>query len=302
MTRKDFIKKSTAAAATAGLAGCVTAVKGTNKLALLGGTPIMGDEFAKRNADMFRWPIVNDAMRKASDAVLRGCCMSGTDITKEFEAKFAEWNGTKYALACLNGTTALNTAFYAIGLKPGDEVICPSITMWASCSGVVNIGATVVFCDVRPDDLTIDPASFEAHITPRTKAVVVVHYMGAPCDMDPIMKIAKNTCLDFIKQKKRVEPLEYEIDGESVERPIPDTDVQSNPPEAVMQKERRQEVQNALLRLGEEHREILTLRYMNGLSYEQLQEVLGVGMGTVKSRLARAKKSLQNILKSGNIF
>ena len=191
MTRKDFIKKSTAAAATAGLAGCVTAVKGTNKLALLGGTPIMGDEFAKRNADMFRWPIVNDAMRKASDAVLRGCCMSGTDITKEFEAKFAEWNGTKYALACLNGTTALNTAFYAIGLKPGDEVICPSITMWASCSGVVNIGATVVFCDVRPDDLTIDPASFEAHITPRTKAVVVVHYMGAPCDMDPIMKIAK---------------------------------------------------------------------------------------------------------------
>lgn len=117
-----------------------------------------------------------------------------------------------------------------------------------------------------------------------------------------IMKIAKNTCLDFIKQKKRVEPLEYEIDGESVERPIPDTDVQSNPSEAVVLQQRRQEVQNALLRLGEEHREILTLRYMNGLSYEQLQEVLGVGMGTVKSRLARAKKSLQNILKSGNIF
>jgi RNA polymerase sigma-70 factor (ECF subfamily) len=116
------------------------------------------------------------------------------------------------------------------------------------------------------------------------------------------MKIAKNTCLDFIKQKKRVEPLEYEIDGESVERPIPDTDVQSNPSEAVVLQQRRQEVQNALLRLGEEHREILTLRYMNGLSYEQLQEVLGVGMGTVKSRLARAKKSLQNILKSGNIF
>jgi RNA polymerase sigma-70 factor (ECF subfamily) len=117
-----------------------------------------------------------------------------------------------------------------------------------------------------------------------------------------IMKIAKNTCLDFVKQKKRVEPLEYEINGESVERPIPDTDAQSNPPEAVMQKERRQEVQNALLKLSDEHREILTLRYMNGLSYEQLQEVLGVGMGTVKSRLARAKKSLQNILKSGNIF
>ena len=117
-----------------------------------------------------------------------------------------------------------------------------------------------------------------------------------------VMKIAKNTCFDFIKQKKRVEPLEYEIDGESVERPIPDTDVQSNPSEAVLQQERRQEVQKALLKLSDEHREILTLRYMNGLTYEQLQAVLSVGAGTVKSRLARAKKSLQNILKSGNIF
>lgn len=191
MTRKDFIKRGSAAAAATGIAGCMTASAGAGKLALFGGTPVMGREFAKKNADMFRWPIVNDAMRKASDDVLRGCIMSGTDITKEFEKKFAAWNGTKYALACLNGTTALNTAFYAIGLKPGDEVICPSITMWASCSGVVNIGGTVVFCDVNPDDLTIDPASFEARITPRTKAVVVVHYMGAPCDMDPIMKIAR---------------------------------------------------------------------------------------------------------------
>jgi RNA polymerase sigma-70 factor (ECF subfamily) len=120
---------------------------------------------------------------------------------------------------------------------------------------------------------------------------------------DPwVMKIAKNTCLDFVKQKKRVEPLEYEIDDESVERPIPDTDAQSNPPEAAVQAEQRQQIAKAILQLSDEHREILTLRYINGLSYEQLQEVLGVGMGTVKSRLARAKKSLQNILKSGNIF
>ena len=117
-----------------------------------------------------------------------------------------------------------------------------------------------------------------------------------------IMKIAKNTCLDFIKQKKRVEPLEYEIDGESVERPIPDTDVQSNPPDAAVQAEQRQQIAKAILQLSDEHREILTLRYMDGLSYEQLCDVLDVGMGTVKSRLARAKKSLQNILKSGNIF
>lgn len=117
-----------------------------------------------------------------------------------------------------------------------------------------------------------------------------------------VMKIAKNTCLDFIKQKKRVEPLEYEVDGETVERPIPDTDAQSNPPNAAVQAEQRQQIAKAILQLSDEHREILTLRYMNGLSYEQLCDVLDVGMGTVKSRLARAKKSLQNILKLGNIF
>ena len=199
MTRKEFLKTGTAAAAATGVAGCLTATAGADKLALLGGTPVIGKAEAAKNSQIFAWPIVNEAMRKASDAVLTGRKMSGTDVTKEFEQKFAAWNGTKYALACLNGTTALNTAFYAIGLKPGDEVICPSITMWASCSGVVNIGATVVFCDVRAEDLTIDPASFEAHITPRTKAVVVVHYMGAPCDMDPIMAIAKKHNLKVVE-------------------------------------------------------------------------------------------------------
>ena len=191
MTRKQFIKTGSAAATAAGFNGCFTATAGAGKLALLGGPPVIGKAEAATNSKVFAWPIVNEAMRKASDAILTGRKMSGTDVTKEFERKFAAWNGAKYALACLNGTTALNTAFYAIGLKPGDEVICPSITMWASCSGVVNIGGTVVFCDVKPDDLTIDPASFEAHITPRTKAVVVVHYMGAPCDMDAVMAIAR---------------------------------------------------------------------------------------------------------------
>ena len=199
MTRKEFLKTGAAVAATTWGVGGAAAVSGSGKLALLGGTPVIAQDELPKIGETFAWPVVNDAMRKASDEMLVGRRMSGTDVTKEFEKKFAAWNGTKYALACLNGTTALNTAFYAIGLKPGDEVICPSITMWASCSGVVNIGATVVFCDVKPDDLTIDPASFEAHITPRTKAVVVVHYMGAPCDMDPIMAIARKHNLKVVE-------------------------------------------------------------------------------------------------------
>ena len=171
MDRRQFIKSAAAVSAAAG-AGCITA-GGTEKLALFGGKSVISQDAATqaKRAEMFAWPIVNDAMRKASDDVLKNRAMSKTDIAKEFEAKFAEWNGAKYALCTLNGTTALNTAFWVVGVGPGDEVICPSITMWASCSGVVNIGGTVVFCDVKPDDLTVDPVSFEKHITPRTKAI-----------------------------------------------------------------------------------------------------------------------------------
>ena len=201
MDRRGFIKGSgVAAAAVVGGGACASVTGNAEKLAYLGGTPVISKEESDAiAARIFEWPIVNDAMRKASDNILSKGKMSGTDVTKEFEKKFAAWNGTKYALACLNGTTALNTAFYAIGIKPGDEVICPSITMWASCMGVVNLGGTVVFCDIKEDDLTIDPKSFEAHITPRTKAVVVVHYMGSPCDMDAVMDIAKKHNLKVVE-------------------------------------------------------------------------------------------------------
>ena len=198
MNRRTFIKTGSAAVAATAFGGYATA-GGADKLAILGGTPVLGEADAGRIRDMFAWPIVNDAMRKASDDVLVQRKMSGRDIAIEFERRFAAWNGAKYALCTPNGTSALNGAFYAVGVKPGDEVICPSITMWASCSGAVNLGATVVFCDVKPDDLTIDPKSFEERITPRTKAVVVVHYMGAPCDMDAVMAIARKHGIKVIE-------------------------------------------------------------------------------------------------------
>ena len=199
MTRKEFIKTGSAAATAAGLSGCLTATAGAGKLALLGGTPVVGAEEAKTFGPLFKWPIVNEAMRKANDRVLCDCKMSGWDIADEFEKKFAEWNGTKYASSAPNGTAALVAAFYAVGLGPGDELICPSITYWASCLGAIHLGASVVFADVKADDLTLDPASFEAHITPRTKAVVPVHVYGQPCDMDPIMAIAKKHGIKVIE-------------------------------------------------------------------------------------------------------
>lgn len=198
MNRREFLAAGGAVAGAAVTRG-VAAKGNPNKLAIFGGTPVLGPVEAENCSHIFDWPIVNRAMREASDRVLAQRKMSGTDIAKEFEKKFCEWQGTKYALCCLNGTTALNTAFYCVGVKPGDEVICPSITMWASCSGVVNLGGTVVFCDVKGDDFCIDPKSFEERITPRTKAVVVVHYFAQPCDMDEIMRIARKHNIKVIE-------------------------------------------------------------------------------------------------------
>lgn len=168
-----------------------------SKLALCGGTPVIRQEELPK--DLFHWPIVNDAMRQAQTDILNTGNMSGTDISREFEEKFAAWHGMKYGLAHCNGTSSLLAAMYGVGLGPGDEVICPSITYWASCTAALGLGATVVFCDICEKDLQMDPASFEAHITPRTKAVVVVHYMAHPTDMDAIMAIARKHGIKVIE-------------------------------------------------------------------------------------------------------
>lgn len=165
------------------------------KLAILGGESVI----KKPDESLFHWPIVNDAMRKAQADVLETGNMSGTDIARRFEAEFAAWQGRKHALSHNNGTNALNAAMYGIGLGPGDEIICTSVTYWASCTGALSLGASVVFCDIDPESLQMDPASFEARITPRTKAVMVVHYMAHPAPMDEIMAIARKHGLKVIE-------------------------------------------------------------------------------------------------------
>ena len=165
------------------------------KLAITGGTPVL----KAQDEGLFHWPIVNDAMRAAQAQVLETGNMSGTDIARRFEASFASWQGRKYALSHNNGTNALNASMYAVGLGPGDEIICTSVTYWASCTGALALGAAVVFCDIDPDTLQMDPASLEAHITPRTKAIMVVHYMAHPAPMDEIMAIARKHGLKIIE-------------------------------------------------------------------------------------------------------
>ena len=141
--------------------------------------------------DMFKWPIVTDADEQAVLDVLRAGAMSGTDVTRQFEAEFAEWIGLPFALGTCNGTAALQAAMWAVGVRRGDEVICPSMTYWASGTPALTLGAAPVWADIQRDTLCLDPASAAERIGERTKAIVVVHYAGYPADMDAILALAE---------------------------------------------------------------------------------------------------------------
>ena len=159
----------------------------SSALALLGGpkavvTPV---------ADTFTWPIVSPAAEQAALDVLRRGAMSGIEISVEFEKEYAAWQGTRYALAHSSGTAAIEGALFGCGVRKGDEVIAPSLTYWASALPAFNLKASIVFAEVQPQTLCLDPADIEHRITRHTRVIVVVHYCGYPADMDPIMAIAR---------------------------------------------------------------------------------------------------------------
>lgn len=123
----------------------------------------------------------------------------GSGPTGEFEREFAQLIGTKYALAMNSGTAALHSALFAVGVGPNDEVILPSYTWHATAGAVKCCGATPVFCDIDPNTLTADPVDIAGRITPRTKAILVVHVWGNPCRMDEIRKIADEHGLALVE-------------------------------------------------------------------------------------------------------
>ncbi|MDO9541652.1 MAG: DegT/DnrJ/EryC1/StrS family aminotransferase [Kiritimatiellia bacterium] len=166
-----------------------------SKLALFGGKKAVKN--VKKN--LFTWPIITKEDEKAVLEVLRRGGMSDTDVTMEFEKEFAAWQGVKYALGCSSGTAALQSAMYGCKVGIGDEIICPSVTYWASCLPAYSLGAAIVFAEIDPQTLCIDPKDIEHRITDRTKAIVVVHYVGHPADMDPIMAIARKHNIKVIE-------------------------------------------------------------------------------------------------------
>jgi dTDP-4-amino-4,6-dideoxygalactose transaminase len=176
-----------------------------NKLAWLGGAKAVQSD----PGDLFDWPIVTPEIEEAVLEVLRAGKMSGTDVTKELEKEYAAWHGVKYALAHNTGTASLHGAMFGLGIGKGDEIICPSITYWASCLQVYNLGGTVVFADIDPETMCIDPDDIEHRITERTKAIIAVHYAAYPADMDRILEIARRHNIKVIEDPSHAHGARY---------------------------------------------------------------------------------------------
>ena len=133
-------------------------------------------------------------------ATLRSRWVSTGPRTVEFERLFAEALGVRDAVAVANCTCALHLALWIVGVKEGDEVIVPSLTFVATANAVRYVRATPVFCDIRgPDDLNIDSEQIESLITKKTRAIVVMHYGGFPCDMDRILDLAQKHRLRVVE-------------------------------------------------------------------------------------------------------
>ena len=124
--------------------------------------------------------------------VLESGWISMGEATKELERVFAQAHSAEYGVAVSSCTAALHLALEALDISQGDEVICPSLTFVATANAVLYVGATPVFADiVSLQDLTISPQDLEKKITEKTRAIIVMHYAGFPCDMDPINGLAE---------------------------------------------------------------------------------------------------------------
>jgi dTDP-4-amino-4,6-dideoxygalactose transaminase len=160
-----------------------------NKLAIHGGAPVRTQPFSP-------WPLFDEQESAALQQALESrnwtsSPYQGEEIpARRFAQRFAAYHQTRYGLATSSGTGALQVAFAAAGIRPGDEVIVPPNTFIATVTPILHLGASPVFADIEAETLTLDPGAVEAAISERTRAVVPLHLAGYPCDMDRINAVA----------------------------------------------------------------------------------------------------------------
>ncbi|AKG91243.1 putative pyridoxal phosphate-dependent protein [Geoglobus ahangari] len=158
----------------------------------------------------FARPYITQEEIRAVTEVLKSGWLSMGEKTVMFERAFAEYIGSKYAVATNSCTSALFLSLKVLGIGRGDEVILPTFTFTATANTVVHCGAKPVFVDIDEKTYNIDPDSVEERITDNTKAIIVVHYAGQPADMRKIMKIAKTYGLKVIEDAAHAAGAKYE--------------------------------------------------------------------------------------------
>ena len=175
-----------------------------NKLAINGGPKTVDRDF--------NWPLFDESDVNCVAEIVRSGKWGNPDCGGEvalFEKEFAAFCGSKYALSCVNGSVALRLALIACGVKPGDEVIVPPYTFIATASIVLEANCVPVFVDIDPRTYNLDASKIEAAITPRTKAIIPVHFAGQACEMDHILEIAKRHNLRVIEDACHGHGAEY---------------------------------------------------------------------------------------------
>jgi len=172
------------------------------RLALEGGRPTVPQHLIEHDWERYR-----KATREEIDAVtavlesghLSIAMPKGMPQADAMEREFAEWTGAEHCLVVNSGTAALHCAVAGVGVEAGDQVIVPAYTFVASAMAVLHHNAIPVFVDTDPETLLVDPAKIEAEITERTKAIMVVHMLGLPADMDEVNDIARRHGLAVIE-------------------------------------------------------------------------------------------------------
>ena len=163
--------------------------------AILGGSKAVTLDGTAAN----RWPILTDEEEAAVLEVLRSGDLSQHPVTRMLEDDYRQYFGVRHALAHCNGTLALFAAFFSLDLHPGDEVLVPSATFWASVVPMLWLGAIPIFCETEPQQLGLDPEDVLQKITPRTRAMVVVHLWGMPSKMTGLLEIAERYGLQVVE-------------------------------------------------------------------------------------------------------
>ncbi len=175
------------------------------KPAILGGTPV----FDQTN----QWPSwpksTADDERRLLEVLHGGQWGLESPMTAAFTRRLAEYLGVAHVLPVNSGTAALELAVKALGIGPGDEVIVPAYTFVASATCVLEMGATVVFADIDPDALTICPKSVASLVSPRTKAVIMVHFGGNPCDIEGIKRVVSGKGIALLEDAAHAHGMLY---------------------------------------------------------------------------------------------